>query len=98
VEVLNVELNEPVEKHFTELVKFFFMFHDPTTKNRQGNDVGTQYGSAIFCSDEQQKDIANKVKSELQSFMRRMRSIKHTWRKILEATAIISCASRNGLR
>ncbi|GKY92759.1 peptide-methionine (S)-S-oxide reductase activity [Mayamaea pseudoterrestris] len=68
VEVLNVELNEP-EKHFEELIKFFYMFHDPTTKDRQGNDMGSQYGSAIFCSDVQQKEIAGKVKTELQSLL-----------------------------
>ncbi len=65
VEVLFVELNEP-EKHFEELIKFFFMFHDPTTKNRQGNDAGTQYASVIFCSDEEQKAIAVRVKDQLQ--------------------------------
>ena len=66
VEVLDVELNEPVEKNFEELIKFFFMFHDPTTKNRQGNDAGTQYGSVIFCGDDKQKVIASRVKDELQ--------------------------------
>ena len=65
VEVLDVELNDP-EKHFEELVKFFFQFHDPTTKNRQGNDTGTQYASCIFCSDEKQMNIAKKVINELQ--------------------------------
>ena len=68
VEVLNVELTSP-EKHFEELIRFFFMFHDPTTKNRQGNDTGSQYGSAIFCSDEQQKVVADKVKQELQQLI-----------------------------
>merc|ERR1712151_132752 len=65
VEVLDIELNDP-EKHFEELIKFFFMFHDPTTKDRQGNDVGTQYGSVIFCSDDAQKEIAKNVKDDLQ--------------------------------
>ncbi|CAB9523615.1 Peptide methionine sulfoxide reductase MsrA [Seminavis robusta] len=64
VEVLDVTLADP--SLMEELVRFFFMFHDPTTKNRQGNDVGTQYASAIFCSDEQQKSIALAVKAELQ--------------------------------
>eukprot|EP00978_Attheya_sp_CCMP212_P011830 scaffold29384_cov51-Attheya_sp.AAC.1 len=68
VEVLNVELNDPA-KHYEELVKFFFRFHDPTTKNRQGNDAGTQYSSYVFCSDDQQKKIANKLVNELQGFM-----------------------------
>eukprot|EP00545_Synedropsis_sp_CCMP1620_P010008 CAMPEP_0119013650 /NCGR_PEP_ID=MMETSP1176-20130426/8685_1 /TAXON_ID=265551 /ORGANISM="Synedropsis recta cf, Strain CCMP1620" /LENGTH=186 /DNA_ID=CAMNT_0006966755 /DNA_START=85 /DNA_END=645 /DNA_ORIENTATION=+ len=68
VEVLQVELNDP-DKHFEELIKFFFMFHDPTTKDRQGNDAGTQYASWVFCSDDEQAKIANKVKGELQSLV-----------------------------
>ena len=68
VEVLYVELVDP-DAHYEALIKFFFQFHDPTTLNRQGNDVGTQYGSVIFCGDEKQKDIANSVKSNLQSLV-----------------------------
>jgi peptide-methionine (S)-S-oxide reductase len=63
-----VELNDP-EKNFEAIIRFFFQFHDPTTKNRQGNDVGTQYASVIFCGDEEQKNIATKVKNELQSLI-----------------------------
>ena len=69
VEVLNVELANATPELFEELIKFFFMFHDPTTKNRQGNDVGTQYASVIFCSDATQTEIANKVMKELQEAM-----------------------------
>ena len=65
IEVLYVELNEP-EKHFEELIRFFFQFHDPTTKNRQGNDSGFQYASWIFCDDTAQTTIATKVMNELQ--------------------------------
>jgi len=65
VEVLNVEMKNP-DKDFQELIKFFFMVHDPTTKNAQGNDVGTQYASVIFCSDDKQTKIATKVKEDLQ--------------------------------
>ncbi|CAB9528749.1 Peptide methionine sulfoxide reductase MsrA [Seminavis robusta] len=64
VEVLDVTLADP--SLMEELIRFFFLFHDPTTRNRQGNDVGTQYASAIFCSDNQQKSIALSVISELQ--------------------------------
>jgi peptide-methionine (S)-S-oxide reductase len=42
------------------------MFHDPTTKNRQGNDAGTQYASVIFVNDDVQKQIAEEVTAELQ--------------------------------
>jgi len=59
VEVLYVTLNEP-HKHFEELIRFFFSFHDPTTRNRQGNDTGFQYGSYIFYTDAEQKQIAKK--------------------------------------
>ncbi len=40
------------------LLEFFFQIHDPTTKNRQGNDVGTSYRSAIFYTDDEQKRVA----------------------------------------
>jgi peptide-methionine (S)-S-oxide reductase len=65
IEVLFIELNEP-EKHFEELIRFFFQFHDPTTSNRQGNDRGLQYASWIFCADDTQAQIAKKTRDELQ--------------------------------
>ena len=69
VEVLNLELNDPTPELFEELIRFFFMFHDPTTKNRQGNDAGSQYASYIFTSDDKQAEIANRVKNELQKLI-----------------------------
>lgn len=68
IEVLYVELKNPA-KHFEELIRFFFRMHDPTTRNRQGNDVGTQYASHIFCGDAEQVAIANRVTKELQELV-----------------------------
>ena len=50
---------------FRELLEFFFQIHDPTTRNRQGNDVGASYRSAIFYVDEQQKETAQQLIAEL---------------------------------
>lgn len=50
---------------YEDILKFFFKLHDPTTKNRQGNDIGTQYRSAIFYLDEAQKKVAERVMQEV---------------------------------
>ena len=50
---------------FDELLEVFWQVHDPTTLNRQGNDVGTQYRSAVFYQNEEQKKIAESYKKEL---------------------------------
>lgn len=51
--------------NYTDILQAFFLSHDPTQLNRQGNDVGTQYRSVIFYHNEKQKTIAEKIKSEL---------------------------------
>lgn len=49
---------DPAQTDYRALLEFFFQIHDPTTKNRQGNDVGTSYRSAIFYVDDDQKRVA----------------------------------------
>ena len=50
---------------YEELLEVFWKTHDPTTLNRQGNDVGTQYRSAIFYANEDEKQVAEKYKEKL---------------------------------
>jgi peptide-methionine (S)-S-oxide reductase len=52
---------DPAVIPFRELLEIFFVIHDPTTLNRQGNDVGTQYRSAIFIHSPEQKKTAEEV-------------------------------------
>ncbi len=54
VEVIKIEY-DPAQIAYTDLLTVFFGSHDPTTVNRQGNDVGTQYRSVIFYTNEEQK-------------------------------------------
>ncbi len=49
---------DPQKTDLQQLLDFFFRMHDPTTLNRQGNDIGTSYRSAIFYADEAQKQVA----------------------------------------
>ena len=56
---------DPAQVTFRELLDIFFTTHDPTTLNRQGGDVGTQYRSAIFCHNETQRQIAEDAIKEL---------------------------------
>jgi len=52
---------DPEQTSYRKVLEFFFMMHDPTTKNRQGNDVGDSYRSAIFCLDSEQAQTATEV-------------------------------------
>ena len=56
---------DPDMVSFRELLEVFFTIHDPTTLNRQGNDVGTQYRSAVYYHDEEQRLIADEVIEEM---------------------------------
>jgi peptide methionine sulfoxide reductase msrA/msrB len=61
-ESIEVEF-DPTKTNYESILKYFFTIHDPTTLNQQGNDRGSQYRSAIFYQNEEQKKIAEKVKA-----------------------------------
>jgi peptide-methionine (S)-S-oxide reductase len=65
-EVCQIEF-DPEQISFEDLLEVFFETHDPTTLNRQGNDFGPQYRSAIFYHNEGQKETAERVKNDLDS-------------------------------
>jgi peptide-methionine (S)-S-oxide reductase len=56
---------DPAKLSLRDLLTVFFTIHDPTTRNRQGNDIGTQYRSVVFCQDEAQRATAQAVVAEL---------------------------------
>jgi peptide-methionine (S)-S-oxide reductase len=56
---------DPAVLSYRDVLEVFFSTHDPTTLNRQGNDVGTQYRSVIFYHDEEQKRVAGELIAEL---------------------------------
>jgi peptide-methionine (S)-S-oxide reductase len=56
---------DPTKVSYDELLEVYWKTHDPTTRNRQGNDVGTQYRSVIFYHNEKQKELAEKYRKEL---------------------------------
>ena len=60
-EVAKIEF-DPEKITYSQILNVFWQSHDPTTLNRQGNDVGTQYRSVIFFHDESQREIAEKSK------------------------------------
>jgi peptide-methionine (S)-S-oxide reductase len=65
-EVVKIDF-DPSIISFSQLLDVFYGIHDPTTLNRQGNDVGTQYRSVIFCQTAEQRQLAEAYINELQS-------------------------------
>src|ERR1700752_1940273 len=65
-EVVRIEF-DPARISYREILEVFFAVHDPTTLNRQGNDIGTQYRSVIFCHDDEQQRTALEVIAEARS-------------------------------
>lgn len=64
VEVVRVSF-DPSVASYRDILEVFFTIHDPTTRDRQGNDAGTQYRSVIFYTSDEQKAIAGQVMAEL---------------------------------
>lgn len=63
-EVVRVEF-DPAQISYRDILEIFFTIHDPTTLNRQGNDVGTQYRSVIFTTSPEQEATARQVMGEM---------------------------------
>lgn len=64
-EAIQIQFNPEIIS-YSQILEAFFRLHDPTTMNRQGNDIGTQYRSAIFYFDETQKNSALEMKEKVQ--------------------------------
>jgi peptide-methionine (S)-S-oxide reductase len=58
---------DPAQTSYRDVLAFFFQIHDPTTRNRQGNDIGTSYRSAIFYADEEQKQVAEQTIADVEA-------------------------------
>ncbi len=74
---------DPEKTSYEVLLNYFFRLHDPTTKNRQGGDVGSQYRSAIFWHTLEQKSLSEKVIQELE--------ISKKWPKPIVTEVVQAC-------
>ena len=68
-EVVRIEF-DPAKISYREILEVFFVIHDPTTLDRQGNDVGTQYRSVIFTHSDEQQAVAGTVIAEAQAALK----------------------------
>ena len=83
IEVVRIRF-DPARIGYRTLVEVFFATHDPTTPDRQGNDVGPQYASAIFWQSEQQRNLAADVMQEVSQALGKplatqLRKAEHFW-------------------
>ncbi|CAG8541500.1 9609_t:CDS:2, partial [Acaulospora colombiana] len=78
------------EVTYASLVKFFYQFHDPTTLNRQGNDIGTQYRSAIFYHSEEQRKIAEEVTNKVQENLSKGKILGDKGKRAYEGDKIVT--------
>ena len=69
-EAIRVEFDE-TRLSYADLLRLFFKLHDPTTRNRQGNDIGTQYRSAIFFQDEKERSEAEEIIKEVSGYWKK---------------------------
>ena len=58
---------DPTQTSYRDILEFFFQIHDPTTLNRQGNDIGTSYRSAIFYTDDEQRRVAEETIADVEA-------------------------------
>ncbi|MFI1471470.1 peptide-methionine (S)-S-oxide reductase MsrA [Streptomyces wuyuanensis] len=58
---------DPAATDYRTILEYFFQIHDPTTKNRQGNDIGSSYRSAIFHLDEEQRRVAEETIADVEA-------------------------------
>ncbi len=77
-EAVRVEFDPAILSYEELLERWFFRLHDPTTRNRQGNDVGTQYRSAIFPQNDEQRGIAERVVARVDASGRWARPVTTT--------------------
>lgn len=74
------------QTNLEKILTYFFKIHDPTTLNRQGNDIGTQYRSVIFYKDENQKEVSAQLISKLEKAKVYQGNIKTTLEPLLTFT------------
>lgn len=58
---------DPAKTSYRRILEYFFQIHDPTTRNRQGNDIGTSYRSAIFYTNDEQKRVAEETIADVEA-------------------------------